>query len=196
MRIGLVGVVVAAVGALLAGGTSAAASSGQAAGCDGWMMYMPNADFEAAADGTPVPDWCTEGPDTKGVDRGVGYAYSNANDAYIEARSTSQWNALRQNIVVPTCHTIELSGYVWTSSNVTAGYFGVRDYPAESVHTEVKFGPLSGGYQRLAVRFTSRCTPTDLFQPGPVNYSAFVGFWSPGGFSWLMVDDFATAMAD
>ncbi|GAA3435134.1 hypothetical protein GCM10018954_047380 [Kutzneria kofuensis] len=155
---------------------------------------MPNASFEAAPDGTAVPNWCTEGPDTKGVDRNAGIAHSMANDAYIEARSTTQWNALTQNIVVPTCRTLDLSAFVWTSSNVTAGYFGVRAYPSVTPYKETKFGPLSNGYQQLSVRFASRCTPDDLIHPGPVTYTAFVGFWSPGGFSWLMADDFATAL--
>ncbi|MEU4746335.1 hypothetical protein AB0G02_38555, partial [Actinosynnema sp. NPDC023658] len=158
--------------------------------CDGWMMSMPNANFEAAADGTAVPGWCTEGPDPKGVDRAAGVAYTMANDAYLESWSTAQWNALAQHVVVPTCATLELGAYVWTSTNVTAGYFGVRDRPAEVVRSETRFGPLTGWYQRLSVRFPSRCTAEDRLYPGPVTYTAFVGFWSPGGYSWVMVDDF------
>ncbi len=151
--------------------------------CQGWMMYMPNAGFEDPPDGTPVPSWCTEGPDVKGVDRGLGWSYREANDAYIEATSASQWNAIRQNIVVPQ-GTIELSAYAWTSDKVIAGYFGVRYKNTGIVYREVKFGPLRG-YQRLSVLFPA---PAE----GANEYTAFIGYWSPGGFSWLVVDEFHT----
>jgi hypothetical protein len=146
------------------------------------MMSMPNAGFEAPTDGTPVPGWCTEGPDLKGVDRGIGWSRSGSDDAFIEAASTGQWNAVAQHIVVPAGRTVELSAYVWTSSNVTAGYFGVR-VATGRVYSEIKFGPLDG-YQRLAVRFLSGAAN---------NYTAFVGYWSPGS-SWLVVDDFVTTL--
>jgi hypothetical protein len=179
MKYRLASIIVTAVltsGALLVLGAEAQASSG----CDGWMMYMPNAGFEEPAGGTAVPGWCTEGPDLKGVDRGIGWSRSGTDDAFIEAASTGQWNALTQRIVVPAGRTVELSAYVWTSSSVTAGYFGVRDASGR-VYSETRFGPLDG-YHRLAVRFPSGASS---------NYMAFVGFWSPGS-SWLVTDDFVT----
>ncbi|MFL6145062.1 MAG: hypothetical protein ACJ72N_24750 [Labedaea sp.] len=165
-------------GALLALGSEASASSG----CDGWMMSMPNAGFEEPADGTPVPGWCTEGPDLKGVDRGIGWSRSGAGDVFIEAASTGQWNAVAQHVVVPPGRTVELSAYVWTSTYVTAGYFGVRDATGK-VFSEIRFGPLDG-YHRLAVRFSSGASS---------DYIAFVGFWSSGP-SWLVADDFVTTL--
>ncbi len=178
-RLALITILAATTPLAVANPTSAAIT------CDGWMMFMPNAGFEDGVDGTPVPLWCSgEGPDVKGVDRGLGWSRSGANDAYIEAMSTSQWNALKQNIVVPRDRTVELSAYVWTSGNVTAGYFGVRNRSTGAVHREIRFGPLLG-YQRLSVLF-----PTG----GSSDYTAFVGFWSPGGFSWLVVDDFQTSL--
>jgi hypothetical protein len=65
---------------------------------------------------------------------------------------------------------------------VTAGYFGVRIKNTGTVYREIKFGPLYG-YQRLSVRFPSAASN---------EYTAFIGYWSPGGFSWLVVDDFQT----
>ncbi|GAA4444064.1 hypothetical protein GCM10023148_51050 [Actinokineospora soli] len=169
----------AALGALAA--HPAAASTG----CQGWMMYLPNAGFEQPSDGSAVPMWCTgEGPDAKGVDRGTGWSRTGANNAYIEAVSTGRWNAITQHVVVPAGRTVELSGYVRTSSVITAAYFGVRHKATGAVHREVRFGPLTGGYHRLAVRF-----PAEVGE-----YTAFAGFWSPGGFSWLLVDDVATTL--
>lgn len=180
------------VRAVLAAGLALAASlapnpaAAAAHGCQGWMMYMVNSDFEASADGSAVPAWCTgEGPDAKGVDRGVGWSYAGANNAYIEATTTSRWNALTQHIVVPRDDTIELAAYVRTSSSVTAGYFGVRHKATGAVHREVRFGPLNVGYQRLSVRFPSEAGN---------DYTAFVGYWSPGGFSWLVVDEVTTRL--
>lgn len=151
--------------------------------CDGWMMLMGNAGFESPSDGSPVPQWCTgEGPDIKGVDRGTGWAFRGSNNAYISSVSTGQWNALTQDIVVLPGQTIELSAYVLTHASVTAGYFGVRDRTTGAVYREVAFGPLME-YTRLSVRFPSG---------GSSNYTAFIGYWSPGGTSWLVVDEVRT----
>lgn len=181
MKHRLASIVVTAVltaGALVVVGPEAPASPG----CNGWMMSMPNAGFEAPADGTPVPGWCTEGPDLKGVDRGIGWSHSGADDAFIEAATAGRWNAVAQHIVVPPGRTVELSAYVWTSRFVTAGYFGVRDATGR-VFSEIQFGPLDG-YHRLAVRFPSGASS---------NYTAFLGFWSPGS-SLLLADDFCTTL--
>lgn len=174
-RLALFTILVAAVPLTVAGPAAAEAT------CQGWMMGMPNYGFEDLPDGTPVPKWCAEGPDVKGVDRGIGWSYMEANDAYIEATSTSRWNAIRQNIIVPQ-GTIELSAYAWTSDKVIDGYFGVRIKNTGTVYREIKFGPLRG-YQRLSVLFPAPAV-------GANEYTAFIGYWSPGGFSWLVVDEF------
>jgi hypothetical protein len=150
------------------------------------MMSVPNGHFEFQSDGTPVPQWTGEGPDRKGVDRASQetkqnqWAHCGTSNAFIEASSTGQWNALTQGVSVTPKQTVEVSAYVWTSAQVKEGYFGVRTAGSPMPYKEVKFAALSGGYQRLSVQFWS----------GPASgYTIFVGFWSPGGFSWLVVDD-------
>jgi hypothetical protein len=178
---GLVLAAALAAGTLLAGGNPAVADTG----CQGWMMHMPNSGFEDPTNGSVAPYWCGEGPDPKGVDTSGAYSATGANSGYLLVQQTGgRWNALTQHIVVPANDTIELSAMVRTTANVTAAYFGVRDKATSRVHTEIRFGALTG-YTRLSVRFSSGASN---------NYTAFVGYWSPSGLSWLVVDDFATRL--
>jgi hypothetical protein len=173
--------VVVTATALLTGATASSADTS----CDGWMMVV-NGGFEAAPGGaTPIPGWCMEGVDTRGVDRGLGIAYAGSNDAYIESYTPGHWNAITQHQWLEGQKFVARA-WVRTSGNVVNAYFGVRMGGSPKVHMERRFGPLTNGWTLLEVPF-SRGNLNDV--------TIFVGYWSPGGYSYLMVDEVSLVRA-
>lgn len=173
-RVALIAVLVALSG--LSGGTAAGAPSG----CDGWMMSIRNFGFEETPDGTAVPGWCAEGAGTVGVDQAAGWSRTGDNNAYLQT-DTPQWTAMTQYLPLPgdPNYRFELHGWLRTSSNVTHGRFGVRS-GATTVLSEVKFGTVVAGYREFVVSFRGGGLP---------GLTVFAGYWSPVGFSWVLVDD-------
>ena len=133
------------------------------------------------------PPWTTEGPDSHGIDVGAGLAHSGGHNAWIHPanRQSRAWNAITQVVhVVPHTRYV-LTGFVQTSPNLTAGYFGVRDSDGRTVLQETKFGP-AGRYTKLTVAFDSGANS---------QVTLYAGYWAPGADSWLRFDDAALAPA-
>jgi regulation of enolase protein 1 (concanavalin A-like superfamily) len=139
--------------------------------------------FETQLSNSIDGPWGTEGTDSKGIDRGLGYARTGANNAWIH-HATTNWNAITQNVSVIPNTNYTLTGWVRNSNNFTEGYFGVRRPTDNSVLAEVKYGGLPG-YTKLTVNFNSGSF-TNVF----VN----VGYWGPGPDSWIQVDDISLSL--
>lgn len=138
---------------------------------------VQDAGFEKQATGTVSAPWTAEGPDDKGIDRGIGLSHSGANNAWIRT-STTNWNALKQVVTVQPNTNYVLTGWIRNSNNFTDGFFGVRN-PAGSVISEVKYGG-SPDYTQKTVSFNSGSN---------TSITLFVGYWAPGADSWIQVDD-------
>jgi Domain of unknown function (DUF4185) len=127
------------------------------------------------------PPWATEGPDPHGVDSGLGFSHGGGYNAWIHPanRASRAWNAVTQDVTVAPHTRYTLTGWVQTSANLSDGYFGVRGSDGQTVLAETRFAAL-GPYTRLSVSFDSGDND---------KIKIFAGYWSPGGDSWLRLDD-------
>jgi hypothetical protein len=127
------------------------------------------------------PPWTTEGPDSHGLDSGLGLSHQDTNNAWIHPanRASRAWNAITQKVDVTPGTRYTLSGWVQTSTSLTDGFFGVRHSDGRTVLQETRFGR-AGPYTQLTVTF-------DAGDNSEV--TLFAGYWSPGTDSWLRLDD-------
>jgi hypothetical protein len=124
--------------------------------------------------------WWTEGSDWKGVDSNLGTGQTGANNAFTWSTGRN-WNAILQAVPVRPNTNYVLTGWVRTSGNVNAGFFGAR-LPGQWPPRESQFGATGAGYQRIEVRFNSA---------GSSSITVFGGLWgngTPGG-DWLQLDN-------
>jgi hypothetical protein len=137
--------------------------------------------FESQTTNTIAPPWVGEGPDTKGIDRGLGFQHAGSNNAWIHPTNTAttQWNAIKQTVNVQPNTGYVLRGWVQTSGNVTGGYFGVRNGTSPDVLAEQHYAP-QGAYAPLTVTFNSGAN---------TQVTIFGGYWAPGSDSWIRLDD-------
>jgi S-formylglutathione hydrolase FrmB len=173
-------------------------------GCDGdhdincWNAYLANALPTMMAHLTPAtnvspplppPDtnvvvnpgfesgmapWTCSG--SCGVDIGLGNAHSGNNNGWV--RNSFGWNDIEQTVSVVPDTTYTLTGWIRTSSNNTAGYFGLRDLQG-NVIGQTQYGSLPN-YTQLSV----------TINVGPVNKVVlFAGLWAVNGDTWAQVDD-------
>lgn len=110
-----------------------------------------------------------------GVDRGIGLARSGIGNGWV--RNASGWNDLHQTIAVQPHRTYRVTGWVRTSANNGAGYFGLRT-PGGQVLGERHFGRLDG-YTLLSV---------DVPVGANTSVVLFGGLWANGD-TWLQLDD-------
>jgi hypothetical protein len=138
--------------------------------------------FEQQASRTVSAPWTTEGPDFKGIDIGLNLSHTGRNNAFIRTPSTN-WNALTQRVSVTAFTPYRMQGWVRTSGNFNAGFFGVRPGNSNTPMAETRYGSFTlAGYQQLTVDFNT----------GPnTSLTAFVGYWAPGYDSWIQIDDLA-----
>lgn len=164
------------------GGTKTFTSIAELAVYNAHPNLVADPGFEAQTTSTIAAPWAGEGPDTKGIDINNGFAHSGANNAWIHPANTAttSWNAITQTIPVSPNTAYTLTGWIQDSSNVSAGYFGLRDGGTSTVLAETKFGSLPG-YTQLAVTFNSGANTT---------VTIYAGYWAPGADSWLRLDDF------
>jgi hypothetical protein len=121
--------------------------------------------------------WILEG--NGGVDVNLGSQHGGANNAFTYNHGYG-WNAITQYVPIsPDDCFFRFNGWVRTSPNVSGGYFGVRNAATNQVLAEVPFQSL-GGYTFLNVNVFTGCV-------GAVR--PFVGYWGPGAWSWMQVDD-------
>jgi hypothetical protein len=135
--------------------------------------------FELQRTNTVSSPWSIEGADQHGIDRGLGFAHSGNNDAWIRD-STSNWNAITQKIAVTPNTDYVLTGWVQNNFTTNSGYFGVRKSDGVTVLQQTSF-TAAPGYTQLFVPFNSGSNST---------VTVFCGFWGIGSDQWLRMDDF------
>jgi hypothetical protein len=135
--------------------------------------------FESQTTNTVSSPWYVQGTDTKGIDRGLGYAHSGANNGWIRTTSRN-WNALKQDVPVAPNTNYVLTAWIRSTANVVGGYFGVCTLPG-TVISEVNYGFLPE-YTSRTVTFNSGSNTT---------VSVYAGYWAPGADSFIQVDDFS-----
>lgn len=99
-------------------------------------------------------------------------------------RNTSGWNAITQDVAVEPNTEYVLEGFVKTSQNNNAGYFGVRGL-ANNILKETKF-ERHDNYSKLTVRFNSGSNAT---------VRIFTGMHANGD-TWIQADDYMLLKAD
>lgn len=146
-----------------------------------YVAQLADGGFEAPSGG--VPAWDFEGGAAHGVDRGLGFAHSGANNGWIRTNQTG-WSASTQQVPVQPGKTYTFAA--WARSNETLpadkGAFGVRQ--GSTVLAEKRFGP-SAAYVEHQVTVTV---------PAGVNtVTVYAGFEAPGVDTWIQLDDFTIA---
>ena len=132
-----------------------------------------NAVADSGFESPGLAPWVCNG--TCGADHGAGLAHSGTGDGW--ARNTSGWNDVHQVITVTPNRTYSISAWIRTSTNNTAGYFGLRTTGGQ-VLGEQQFGSL-GGYTKLTVSVNSGAQ---------TSVEIYAGLWASGD-TWLQVDD-------
>jgi hypothetical protein len=135
--------------------------------------------FEAQTSRSLSAPWVSEGPDWKGVDINLGQSQSGRNNAFTWSTGRN-WNAILQAVPVTPNTDYVLSGWVRTSGQVNAGFFGAR-LPGQWPPRERQFGYMGADYQRIEVRFNSSNNSS---------ITIFGGLWgvgTPG--EWLQMDN-------
>jgi hypothetical protein len=110
-----------------------------------------------------------------GIDAGAGLSRSGAGNGWV--RNNGGWNDLHQTIPVAANHTYTVKGWIRTSANNTAGYFGLRTTGGQ-VLAEKMFASIPG-YTQVSVTVNSGAS-TSLVVYG--------GLWANGD-TWLQLDD-------
>jgi hypothetical protein len=146
-----------------------------------YAVQLADGGFEATGSGKPA--WVFEGTAANGVDRGLGFAHSGANNGWIRTSGTG-WSALTQLIPVKPGTTYKFTSWINASAALPAGAgrFGVR--AGSQVLGEDSFGA-SAGYVRHEVTVT--------VPPGVQAITLYAGFTAPGADTFIQVDDFAVA---
>jgi hypothetical protein len=134
--------------------------------------------FELQQTNTVSSPWSTQGPDAHGIDRGLGFAHSGNNDAWIRD-STSNWDSIVQEIAVQPNTDYVLTGWVQNSFTTNIGYFGVRGSDDYTILQQTTFSA-APSYTQLFVPFNSGSNSTVW---------VFCGFWGAGADRWLRIDD-------
>jgi hypothetical protein len=140
--------------------------------------HLLDGGFEQQQRANICPPWQFEGTGFKGIDLDKGLAQSGRNNAFIRTPEKA-WNGVRQFVRTKPGKPYMAEISIRTSPNVRDGYFGVRN-EVGGVVKEVKFGPLPQ-YKRLVVAFKGPARQTGVM--------FFVGYWGPGGDSWIQIDD-------
>ncbi|REE69589.1 uncharacterized protein DUF4185 [Paenibacillus taihuensis] len=140
---------------------------------------VSQAGFENQPTNSLTSPWYADG--NAGVDHGLGFAHSGANNSWV--RNTSGWNAVKQEISVVPNTSYTLTGWVKTSTNMNNGYFGARAIGGGPVLNEVHMTTPLGSYTQQTVTFNSGN-----------NHSVeiYAGLWADGD-TWLQADDFSVA---
>jgi hypothetical protein len=136
-----------------------------------------HAGFESQPTSSLTSPWYANG--NAGVDLNLGHAKSGANNAW--ARSSSGWNAIKQEVFVEPNTNYSLTAWIKTSSNNTEGYFGARGLNGGAVLNEARFYSLLN-YTQVSVTFNSgsRCS-----------IEIYAGMWAGNGDTWIQADDFS-----
>ncbi|WP_099159511.1 DUF4185 domain-containing protein [Virgibacillus ndiopensis] len=137
--------------------------------------------FEDQDSNTIEEPWILEDGEG-GVDVDWSNSRGGSNNAFL--RNASGWNGITQSVQVEKDTVYELSGFVKTSQNNNAGYFGVRGENGEIIK-ETKF-ERSDNYTKQTVRFNSGDNES---------ITVFTGMWANGD-TWVQVDDYLLVEVD
>jgi S-formylglutathione hydrolase FrmB len=114
-----------------------------------------------------------------GVDQNLGNAHSGVNNGWV--RNTSGWNDIHQTVPVAANTNYTLTGWIRTSANNNAGYFGVRT-TGGTVISEQEYNALAG-YTQLTVHLNSG---------NNTSVQVYGGLWPPNNQdTWAQFDDFS-----
>jgi S-formylglutathione hydrolase FrmB len=112
-----------------------------------------------------------------GVDQNLGNGYASPNNGWV--RNVNGWNDIDQTVSVRANTNYTLTGWLRTSSNNDAGYFGVRD-TSGNVISEDEYNSLPG-YTQLTVQFNSGSNTSVV---------VYGGLWPPNfQDTWMQIDD-------
>ncbi|ADO69827.1 DUF4185 domain-containing protein [Stigmatella aurantiaca] len=134
--------------------------------------------FEQQPGSAATSPWYVEG--NGGVDRGLGFARSGANNGYVR-NNVKSWNALKQEVAVTPNTNYVLSAWVRTSNTFNEGYFGARVLRGGPILNELKLTQPVAGYTQVTAQFNSGTQHS---------VEIFAGFWANAGDTWLQADDF------
>jgi S-formylglutathione hydrolase FrmB len=112
---------------------------------------------------------------TCGADHGTGASRTGTGNGWV--RNNTGFNDLHQTIAVSANRTYAVTVWIRTSTNNTAGYFGLRTLGGQVVG-EQQFGRLDGYTQRTVNVATGSNTTLVLF----------AGLWANGD-TWMQIDD-------
>ncbi len=130
--------------------------------------------FETQAATTYMAPWYATG--NAGVDRNAGQARTGQDNGFV--RYNSGWNALKQSVAVQPYTDYTLKGWIRTSGNNTAGYFGARGPGNGPIAGESHFASLPN-YTEITVNFNSGANAV---------LEIYAGMWADGD-TWIQLDD-------
>ncbi|MBE4753334.1 DUF4185 domain-containing protein [Corallococcus sp. ZKHCc1 1396] len=135
--------------------------------------------FETQAATPTMAPWYLAGGG--GIDRAQGQARTGQDNGFV--RGGSGWNALKQNVVVQPHTDYTLKGWLRTSSNNAAGYFGARAAGNGPVLGEAPFGALAAWTERTVTFNSGANTVVEVYG----------GVWADAGDTWAQLDDVSLA---
>ncbi|TCO54760.1 carbohydrate binding domain-containing protein [Actinocrispum wychmicini] len=140
-----------------------------------YLTQVANGGFESPPGGPSA--WAFEGNAGHGVDAGLGFAHSGANNGWIRGSGTG-WSALTQQVPVAPGKTYTFSAWVRSSPALTDARFGVRS--GATVLGETKFGA-TADYTLRQVTITVPANTNTV--------TVYTGFFGPGTDTWIQIDD-------
>ncbi|MGZ0151610.1 DUF4185 domain-containing protein [Kribbella sp. WER1] len=146
-----------------------------------YVAQLADGGFEGTGGGKPA--WSFEGAAANGVDRGLGFAHSGANNGWIRCTCTG-FSDLYQNVPVVPGATYTFGSWINASANLPAdqGRFGVRNGTTDLASTTFAAGT---GYVHHEV--------TVKVPPGVHELTVYAGFDGPNKDTWIQVDDFTVS---
>lgn len=137
--------------------------------------------FESQGTATIAAPWILESG-KGGLDRNHSFSRGGANSVFL--RNTTGWNGIKQEVSVTPNTEYELTGFLRTSQNNNAGYFGVRA-PDGTILKELPYGRLDD-YTKQSIRFNSGSN---------TSVTVFTGMWTNGD-TWIQADDYSLLAVD
>ncbi|QGQ98179.1 hypothetical protein EHS13_26475 [Paenibacillus psychroresistens] len=132
--------------------------------------------FESQTTAVIAAPWVGVGTDSKGIDINNGHAHTGTHSSYIRSSSTN-WNQIGQTVAVTPNTDYVVTGWMFATANITAGYFGVST-TSTAVIKDMQFG--NTAYAPLTFSFNSGANTSVII---------YGGYFGPGADSWINFDD-------
>ncbi|WP_052592889.1 DUF4185 domain-containing protein [Luteipulveratus mongoliensis] len=143
----------------------------------GYATQVADAGFESL--GGPSA-WSFEGTTGHGVDRGLGFAHTGANNGWIRTSGTG-WSEYNQSVPVQPGHRYTFGVWTKSSAGMAGGRLEVRTGGLGTPVVGSAPAPASGGYVQHQVTVTA--------PPGATSLTVAVGFTGSGADQFLQLDD-------